>query len=719
MKEFICESEVYQLLNQYQIGIPKYFTLQTGECISEKTNSFKDGEPVVIKGMAKDLWHKSDEGALFFCSYSLNEIEKIHHDMFEKVGSKFDWIGSLICEKVAFSKVDGLPSEALVSIKREESCGVVIRFGVGGIYTEAWAKELNSSVLIWPLEITTSEQAYNELSNHWIGKVWLGRLRQGKSLISEQNLKEFIAKLWKLGNEMDSDIELVEMNPIVIKDGYPVALDGVGERSKIKNSVCHSKKVDAEKILNPETIAIAGISSKKGSFGNSILKNLMDSSIPKENFKIIKPGVEEFEGIKCYESVKPLLDNPVDMLILVVPAPVTLKIIEELCQQGGGVEVVYLVAGGLGDGADKAGLGKKITGLLNERREKGLWTPALIGPNSLGIKLSPKKINTVFVPQSRLPVDFHSKGNIGFISQSGAYFITRFSNENYLPIKYGLCVGNQMDLRISDFLDILASDDDIKVIAVYAEGFEADDALQLSIKAKELKKIGKQVVLYKAGRSNRGMKAAAGHTGAVAGNYQLQKRLFQDAGMAVTESFKDFSSMMKWLSAYPKFIKLGKVGVVANAGFETVASADHLGVREDILFDLSKDDHEKLTNIFKENRVDGLVSAANPLDITPMSNEKVYIKSIEAMAQSEADTIIVGLIPLTVIIEAFDLEKVKNFAESIKKIAQDNNKPIAIVVDSGQMYDNYRDVFTKVGLPVFRSIEDPLTALVRLELNEF
>lgn len=701
--EFIHESVVYQLLSDYGIKVPKF------ETDLEKL-SFRDGEPVVIKGLANNLWHKSDEGALHFLNFNKKEIIELDKKMRQTVGLKYEWITTMVCSRSNFKTANGLPSEAYVSIQSEDACGTIISFGVGGIHAEAWAAELASNVLMWSPILSTPEQALAEIKTHWLGKVWLGELRQGKTLTDNNKILNFLKGLWKLALNLEKkNIKLLEMNPVVIDEyGDPIALDGVGNYTTDaifnKFPICIPPKV----LLDPRKIAIAGVSEKVGSFGLRILTNLVDSKLQKNNIKIIKPGIEEFLGIKCYPDLKNLLDDPVDILILTLPAVTTVKILNELCEQGFGAAAVYLVAGGIGDSGDTSGLAVQIHTLLNSRRERGLWTPYLIGPNSLGIVLSVLNLSTLFIAPEKLPIKFHPNGNTAFISQSGAFFITRFSQEENLPIKYGFCIGNQMDLKVSDFLEKINSDNDIKVIGIYIEGFSKNEALHLAEASKEIIKTGKHIILYKGGRSAEGMKAAAGHTGAMAGNYELQKKILKIAGIYITENFQEFSSILNFLSCYPNYKYASKLAVISNAGFETVSSADNIGPR---LMPLTESIKTELEIVLQKCGLAGLVGAANPLDLTPMADSAAYFECAEVFSKSEAEAILFCLVPLTDKLNTIDTQVMNNFAKNIKNIADQKKKPILVVIDAGSLYDNYRDAFKLAGLPTFKSIEDAFLAL--------
>ncbi len=708
-KQFIHESAVYKLLNEFGINTPTFFTLDGHTSL--KDAPFKEDQEVVLKGIANDLWHKSDAGVLFFEKFNAKKIEELHQKMQTTLKDTHQWIETLICEKAAFKKSD-LPSEGFVSIKYDHSCGPIISLGLGGIHTEAWALELKDGILMFSPHITSPEKALKQISNHLFGKIWLGKVRQGKALTSTKQLLDFLRGLWKLAAFMETEnIALMEMNPVVINaDGNPTALDGVGLYHQEK-LVLPEKTINPKALLDPQKIAIAGVSMKDTSFGKKILENIIASDLPKENLKVIKPNTKEILDVTCIEDITYLKEDPVDALILALPAPITVQTLEALLEQGGGAKVVYLVAGGIGDGADTEGYAEKITKLLNTKRKEKKWTPAIVGPNNLGVVLGPKRLSSLFISKKRLPLNFHTDGNIGFISQSGAFFITRFSNDPNLPIKYGFCIGNQLDLKASDFLETFKHDDNIEVIAAYTEGFDTLEALRFAKLAKELQTRRKNIVLYIGGRSLEGQAAAAGHTGSMAGNYDLEKKLFSDAGIVVTESYSDFSAAIKWLSAYPSARYPQEVAIITNAGSESVVAADQLGqrigqTRPRLIHQITTNEKNEINNYLKKIKLNGLVSASNPLDVTPMASEQTFLKACEIYAKGTSDIIVLGMVPLTDMLNV-NAEPAKELAEKIKQIAQETQKAIAVVIDSGALYDTYRTILSEAGIPIFNSLEVP------------
>lgn len=416
--------------------------------------------------------------------------------------------------------------------------------------------------------------------------------------------------------------------------------------------------------------------------------------------------MDYFAGIQCVPDVSTLQLEPVDILILSLPAAATVEVIEQLCEQNGGAHVIYIVAGGIGDGADERGLGERLERLIRQRRDSGQWCPAVVGPNGLGMILSPLKLNSLFIPQDKLNIQFSDDSQVALISQSGAFLITRLSRHHSLRLKYGFSIGNQIDMKLSDFMALMLRDSNVRVLGLYIEGFAEGDACAIAKLVKQFRADKRHVVIYKGGRSELGKAAAEGHTGAMTGDYQLQKRLLQKAGAVVVETFNQFNAVFKWMTAYPQVESLGQVSIVTNAGYETVGSVDTLGDAEaKRLYDLNEDNKKDLSSVLKEQGLEDLVSPANPLDLTPMANEEVYYRCIESMIEFGSGVVLVGLVPLSNQLDTQQLNRAEAFAEQLRQLAERSGAMIAVVVDAGLPYQEYRAVFETRGLPVFDGMD--------------
>jgi acyl-CoA synthetase (NDP forming) len=710
MSTFIHEAQAYDWLEQAGLGGVRRGLVRSAADVAGLP--FQPGEKVVIKGVAVDVWHKSDLGLVRFESFEPERIRAIAAEMETLAAPHGQWVGALVVERVAFRQVSGLPTEALAALRKTPEAGWTIVLGIGGLHTNAWGEEIKPC--LWPVSLVTPEQALADFKAHYLGRIWLGRLRQGQPLTDEGRVLDYLRGLWKLVDIMEAaGAELLEMNPVVVgPDGTPVALDGVGSLAAPAGPAYPGPALAPEELFNllvkPRSIALAGISARPGTPGRMILDNLLTSSMDRTRIRPIKPNTAEIDGLPCLNGVEDLLADPVDMLILCLPAALTVETIQQLCDQGGGARVVYLVPGGVGDGADTEGRGTFIVELLRERRAKGLWTPALVGPNGLGFISSEHRVNTLFIPQVKLPVAARG-GCLSLVSQSGAFLVTRLSCAGHLPMRYAVSIGNQLDLRLSDFITALAQDQETRVVATYVEGFQPGDLLATAQAARKAAAAGKWVVMYKGGRSAEGQAAASSHTGALAGDWELQRALLKRAGVIVAESMTRFDSALSWLAAYPAG-KPSRVAVITNAGYESVASADLLtgAVSSHVLAPAEVDE---LRVLLEAHKLQDLVNPRLPLDVTPMAGEAAYLDCSRLVAASGADTVVLGLVPLTMRLDTTDPARMAGFAEKLRAVARESGKRLGVVVEGGPLFEAYRQAFMAAGVPLFTSMERALSGL--------
>jgi acyl-CoA synthetase (NDP forming) len=261
-------------------------------------------------------------------------------------------------------------------------------------------------------------------------------------------------------------------------------------------------------------------------------------------------------------------------------------------------------------------------------------------------------------------------------------------------------------MKLSDFMALMARDKSVRVLGIYVEGFVGGDACVVAKLVEEFRAENRHVIIYKGGRSRLGKSAAASHTGAMTGDYHVQKRLLHKAGAVITESFNQFNAVLKWMAAYPDLRELGKLAIVTNAGYETVGSVDTLGDNDtERLFRLTEEDRTVLSGVLERHGMQGLVATANPLDLTPMADEAVYFDCVEAMIGFGAGVVMLGLVPLSEQLDTQQLTQAEDFAARLKSLAQSSSCLVGIVIDAGVPYQRYRVVFERQGFPVFDGMD--------------
>ncbi|PKL03236.1 MAG: hypothetical protein CVV53_09975, partial [Spirochaetae bacterium HGW-Spirochaetae-9] len=400
---------------------------------------------------------------------------------------------------------------------------------------------------------------------------------------------------------------------------------------------------------------------------------------------------------------------------LVIPASGTPEALARIAENDKAWSVI-VIPGGLEEKLGSEAIVAQMRKALGEARARGAG-PLINGGNCLGIRSVSGKYNTLFIPEHKLPMPKGRVAPLAVISQSGAFSITRISKHPDINPKYVITLGNQMDLTIGDYLEYLRDDADIRIFAVYVEGFKALDGLKTLQAAKAIAESGRTVIFYRAGRTSAGAGAAASHTASIAGDWPVTRELFGQAGAIVCESLDEFDDAITICTLLSgRKPKGNRLGAVSNAGFECVAIADNLGGMK--LAKFSESTNAVLAKVLEDAGISEIVDVHNPLDITPMGSDEAYDRSFRAaLADENTDIGIVGIVPFTVRMNSLaadpalheeDVTKADSIANRYGLLMAETDKPFMAVVDTGPLYDPLCRILEKHGVVVFRTADRAL-----------
>ena len=265
-------------------------------------------------------------------------------------------------------------------------------------------------------------------------------------------------------------------------------------------------------LLSPRSLALVGASARQGSVGRAILANIHQTKF-KGEFGLVNSHYAEIDGIATVASLGKLPFVP-ELVVMTAPAAAIPDLIDEAGQRGAAGAVI--ITSGLGHGA----------GSLAERAERAAhkYGMRLIGPNCLGIMMPGANLNASFA--AHMPC----AGNLALISQSGAIAtgMVEWAAQRAVGFSGIVSIGDQLDVDIADLLDYFAMDGKTRAILLYVESIK--DARKFMSAARAAARI-KPVVVVKSGRMAQGAKAAATHTGALAGSDAVYDAAFRRAGI--------------------------------------------------------------------------------------------------------------------------------------------------------------------------------------------
>ncbi|HUX08793.1 MAG TPA: acetate--CoA ligase family protein [Acidobacteriota bacterium] len=432
---------------------------------------------------------------------------------------------------------------------------------------------------------------------------------------------------------------------------------------------------DLTPIFSPRSIAVVGASSRPLSVGwetmNSILRFGFTGTVYPVN-----PKAPEINGIQAYPSIAEI-SEPVDLAIMVVKRDLVLPAMKQ-CAEVGVKGVIVITAGFKELGGEGAALEEKITAVA---REAGI---VMVGPNCMGV------FNTY--PGVKLNATFArfdpKRGPVGFISQSGAMGaqILDFSSERHFGFSKFISIGNKSDIDENDALEVFTRDEEVGVIILYLESFA--DAARFREVCLEASRV-KPVVVFKAGRSEAGAKAASSHTGALAGSDTAVDALLASCGALRVDTVGELLSVSQLFSA-ERLPEGDRIAMVTNAGGPGIIATDELENAGFVFPELEERTVAKL-----KEQLPPEASCANPADVLPGTGAKGYEIAVEALSDDKNIDMLLVLWTTPVMV------KTKWVVDAIKPLCEKSRVPVI------GMFSGASDVMLdaaplgELGIPIF------------------
>ncbi len=462
--------------------------------------------------------------------------------------------------------------------------------------------------------------------------------------------------------------------------------------------------IDFEKLFNPRAIGIIGVNFKL--FGGGYFYNCYKNLGYDGPLFLFNPRLkgQELDGRKIYGSILEVKDEPIDYVIIAVPAKIVPDVLEECGQKG--VPFVTIFTSGFSEIGNKE-LEDKILEIARK------YDIRIIGPNCLGVYVPKKKMAialTLLKGQS---------GNMGMIFQSGglAVYVAAMGSSVYgtHPSKV-ISIGNQIDLNVVDFLEYFKNDDETKFVAMYLENLKSVDIGRRFIKiVKELSLAGKPVIIWKVGYGKAAQEAIMSHTGGLAGSLKIWEAVAkQTGGILVRNSHEliNLAMLFQHISSMPINRNMGITAVGGGASIETtdVFERYNLNVPK-----LTPETVEK----FKEFLPDVNTIVRNPLDLGGSgADPEIFSKTLITL---DSDPNVSAVI----FIKVYDFNY--KFLEAIKTAYKQMKKPLICiaykVIDDTSDYAGkllFKKELFKMKVPVFESIELAAKSLDKmLKYREF
>jgi acyl-CoA synthetase (NDP forming) len=724
-RNVLLEHEVYALLEPAGIGAPRHRLVAGPDEVDDALCDSLRADEAVVKVVSAELLHKSDVGGVVTC---LNDAANVRAAVAQVLAVASAAAPpaprALVCERVRHRP--GLGRELLAGFRHDPAFGAIVVLGVGGLDTEYLIDALRPerARVVLAAEGLTEPAARAALRGTLVGDAFAGRLRSTRGAPDREaelvrllmNLARLAATWSGFEPPLSFGLAELELNPVVeAAGGGFVALDGSARLHRQSPLGPPRPVASLRHLLTPTSAVVAGASARDVNVGRVILANLLESGgIPRKRIWALHPEAGEIAGCRAWASPADL-PEAADLAVVALPAErggerTVIDLVE-----GRHAKSVILVSGGFGE----TGTGRRAEERMRAAIEASHRAPdggvLVNGGNCLGIVSRPGGYNTFFLPAHKLPFREGPGGGVASISQSGAYLVTQISNlDGAVSPRYAISFGNQIDVTVSDYLEYLKGDDEVKVFAVYLEGFRRGDGARFLEVARELTASGRAVLLYKAGRSPEGRAAVASHTAAAVGDHDVCRELVRAAGVVDCRTLNTFEDALLTFSFLAeRRSRVRRIAVLSNAGFECAAAADRL-------YGLELADLQPATRARLRELLPAVVDVHNPVDATPMARTEVYAGCVDALiADPKVDAVVVAGVPATPYLE--DLARGEGHSEDVasatslpSRLIQSfraTHKPMVFSLDAGPLYSECVRMMTAAGLPCFPKVDRATRAL--------
>jgi len=458
-----------------------------------------------------------------------------------------------------------------------------------------------------------------------------------------------------------------------------------------------------EPLFNPRSLAIAGAGSI--GIGQAFLTCLLDSGY-KGKIYPLSPKGGEVMGLPIYSSIRDVPDA-VDFVIACIPARLARQLVEDCAAKG--VKAISFYTAGFGERGDEQGQ-ELDRELLQVARAGGL---RILGPNCVGVYHP--KVGLSFSSDNP-----RESGPVALICQSGgnAIYTVRAAGCRGIRFSKAVSCGNALDIDQSELLVYFGQDSETEIVAVYVEGVRDGKRFYQVLREVAAKK---PVILLKAGYTEAGSRAAASHTGALAGSDRVWDGLLHQTGAIRVDTLDELVDMMVAFS-YLRVPSGRRVGVWGGGGgFSVMMTDEYTAAGFAVPPALQRLQQEVGKEISRFVNTDAGFILNNPFDLTTLNTGEGHYRVLKRLAAYEGFDMLVGQVsvnnsgwPRT----SFGLSVWPDFfTDAAIRVHRETDKPVAVIIHSvlsdwdSQRSTTLQQKCCEAGLPVFRSIKSAAKAM--------
>jgi acetyltransferase len=440
-------------------------------------------------------------------------------------------------------------------------------------------------------------------------------------------------------------------------------------------------------LFAPRSIAVAGVSPKAGNLGAIVLRNLRGAEFPGPIWGVSRRR-GEFEGVPIWDSVDDLPEAP-ELAILCTPPATVPQLVADFGRKG--TRAAIVITGGLKQRAQEDGPTFEQAMLAAAKP----YVLRILGPNCIGALVPQLHLNATFAPGNALA------GPLAFVTQSGALATAMldWANAYRIGFSHFISLGDMADVDFGDVLDYLASEHDTRAVLMYMESVKHARKFMSAARAASR---NKPVIVVKAGRAPDGARAAASHTGALAGSDAVFDAAVRRAGMLRVDRLEGLFDAAQTLARQHRWHG-ERLAIVTNGGGAGVLAADALSLGQGQLATLSDTTLAQLDAVLPASW-----SHANPVDLIGDAPVERYTRALELLlAAPEVDGVLFMHAP-TAIVPAPEI------AAACAPLLRAATKPVLSCWLGGNTVRPARDLFAEAGLSTYATPEHAVAGWLQL-----
>jgi len=438
------------------------------------------------------------------------------------------------------------------------------------------------------------------------------------------------------------------------------------------------------RIFNPRQVALVGASEKAGTIGNALMKNLVDGRFSGTVLPV-NPKYQTMHGQACVESIS-VLEAGVDLAVIATPMHSVPDIVGECVEKKVGGAVI-ISAGGKEVGATGREIEEKIRRIAHGGELR------IVGPNCMGIIRPAVNLNASFAAEMPMA------GNLAFVSQSGAICtaILDLALKERIGFSHFVSIGSMLDVDFGDMIDYLGNDSSAKSILLYIENLT--NFRKFMSAARSVSRI-KPIIVLKSGRSPAGARAAASHTGAMAGEDAVYDAAFKRAGIVRVDTIEELFDCAELMAKQPR-PRGPRLAILTNGGGPGVMATDTLARygQEPAPLD------EQTLQAFDAFLPD-FWSRGNPIDILGDASAERFARALTICFNSKnLDGVLVMLAPQA-------LTDPLSVAETLAAAIQERRFPVFACWMGGKSIGKAVGVLNEAGIPTYDTPERAVRAFL-------